>query len=114
MPAPRVPSSSACCFRGSPVTDAAPGSRSSLIPPNADLFDKLYEGVYFVDRDRKIQFWNRAAQSISGFSGREVVGRHCFDNILGHVDEDGRTLCRRACPLAQTMEDGRSREARVY
>jgi diguanylate cyclase (GGDEF)-like protein len=43
-----------------------------------------------------------------------VVGRHCFDNILGHVDSQGRSLCHTACPLAQTIADGDPREAFIW
>jgi diguanylate cyclase (GGDEF)-like protein len=43
-----------------------------------------------------------------------VVGLHCFDNILGHVDAQGHALCHTACPLAQTIADGEAREAMVW
>jgi PAS domain S-box-containing protein len=78
------------------------------------LLDNLYDGVYFVDRDRRITYWNRAAEKLTGFSADEVVGRSCFDNILNHVDACGTDLCHGRCPLSFTMEDGCSREADVF
>ncbi len=78
------------------------------------LLDHVHDGVYFVDPQRRILYWNRAAERLSGFSAREVVGSHCFDNILIHIDDQGRELCKGPCPLAQTLEDGRPREAWVY
>ncbi len=78
------------------------------------LLDHVHDGVYFVDPQRRILYWNRAAERLSGFSAREVVGSHCFDNILMHTDEQGTELCKGPCPLAQTLEDGRPREAWVY
>lgn len=79
-----------------------------------DLLNLLYDGVYFVDRDRQITFWNNAAKRITGFAPEEVVGKSCMDNVLRHVDGDGNELCLGLCPLAATMEDGKVREVEVY
>jgi diguanylate cyclase (GGDEF)-like protein len=43
-----------------------------------------------------------------------MLGGCCSDNLLMHVDGDGNKLCIDKCPLAHTMEDGRTREAEVY
>ncbi len=78
------------------------------------LLDNLVEGVYFVDRKRRIQYWNKGAEAISGFCGAEVAGRRCADNILMHVDDRGRCLCEADCPLSATMRDGKQRRQDVY
>jgi len=79
-----------------------------------DVLDNLYEGVYFLDRQRRIFFWNKGAERITGYRSEEVLGRSCADNILSHVDKKGRSLCRGCCPAAEVLEDGRRREAEVY
>lgn len=78
------------------------------------LLDSIYDGVYFLDRDRRIVYWNSGAERITGFSAGEVVGRCCHDNILMHADRQGRTLCDGMCPAAYTMDDGAPREAEVF
>ncbi len=78
------------------------------------LLDSLYEGLYFVDRARKITFWNRAAEALTGFSKEELLGRSCADEVLVHVDTAGNRLCLGGCPVAGTIEDGESREADVF
>jgi len=78
------------------------------------IIDNLYDGLYLVNRDRIITYWNKAAERISGFTADEVVGRSCSDNILTHVDGEGRSLCVGMCPLAATIEDKKSRSAEVY
>ncbi|HUK13157.1 MAG TPA: diguanylate cyclase [Thermoanaerobaculaceae bacterium] len=78
------------------------------------LIDNLHDGVYFVDRERRITYWNRGAERISGYSSAEVVGSFCHDNILRHVDACGTQLCMVACPLAFTIADGRTRDTEVY
>ena len=79
-----------------------------------DLLDSLLEGVYFVDLDRKVVYWNKAAERLSGYTAQEVMGNSCADNLLRHVDEAGNQLCLTGCPLEGTMGDGKAREASVY
>jgi len=78
------------------------------------LLDELYDAAYCVDRERRITYWNPAAERLTGFERTEVEGKCCADNILKHVDDEGNNLCRGVCPLAKTMGDGLSREAHVY
>jgi diguanylate cyclase (GGDEF)-like protein/PAS domain S-box-containing protein len=78
------------------------------------LLDSLFDGVYFVDTNRRITYWNAAAERISGYSRPEVLGSSCADNMLRHVDGKGCELCDGGCPLAGTMEDGQPREAPVF
>ena len=37
------------------------------------LLDSLADGVYFVDGDRRITYWNRGAEAISGYTAEEVL-----------------------------------------
>jgi diguanylate cyclase (GGDEF)-like protein/PAS domain S-box-containing protein len=78
------------------------------------LLDSLHDGVYFVDAERKITYWNRGAEVLTGYTASEVIGRYCFDNLLSHVDENGKALCVEGCPLAATIADGQRREVDVY
>lgn len=78
------------------------------------LFDEVDEGVYFTDRQRRITFWNKTAERISGYSRQEVLGRGCADNILIHIDGRGRSMCGGLCPLARTLRDGMTRRADIY
>jgi diguanylate cyclase (GGDEF)-like protein/PAS domain S-box-containing protein len=78
------------------------------------IIENLQDGLYFVDANRVITYWNKAAERISGFTAAEVIGRSCSDNVLTHVDNEGNHLCLGPCPLAATIADGRQREAEVY
>ena len=78
------------------------------------LLDNLYDGVYFVNRERQITFWNKAAERITGFTKAEVLGKRCADNLLRHVDALGHSLCEGACPLSYTLRDGQLRSASVF
>jgi len=79
-----------------------------------NLLDNLFDGIYFVDRKRTITYWNRAAETITGFSADEVVGTQCFDNILRHVDDAGTELCIYWCLLVQTLTEAEVGVTRAY
>ncbi len=78
------------------------------------IIDNLHDGLYLVDNNRIITYWNKAAEKISGYMFDEVIGKSCSENILTHVDIDGNNLCKGMCPLASTMTDRKSREAEIY
>ena len=75
------------------------------------VLETLPTGVYVVDRERRILFWNDGAERITGYHRHEVIGRSCQDDLLVHCDAQRRVLCGSGCPLAATMHDGRPREA---
>jgi diguanylate cyclase (GGDEF)-like protein/PAS domain S-box-containing protein len=77
------------------------------------ILDHIPSGVYFVDQERTITFWNRGAALLSGYSAEEVVGKKCSE-FLNHIDEDGKVLCGDGCPLLATLSDGEPRQAEVY
>lgn len=79
-----------------------------------DLLENLYDGVYFVDRERKISYWNTGAERITGYPAERVVGLYCYNNLLQHITEGGKQLCLDGCPLQATIQDGQPREAEVY
>ena len=79
-----------------------------------EMLENMDVGVYFVDKSRRITFWNKGAEEISGFSKEEVGGKFCHDDILSHVDEKGNKVCVIGCPLRYTVEDGKPRETVVY
>ena len=79
-----------------------------------DLIENLHDAVYFVSKDRIITFWNKAAEELTGFKSSEVVGSRCSENILNHVDAEGRNLCKTGCPLLESINHGSSQEAEVF
>lgn len=79
-----------------------------------DVIDQMSDGVYFVDWERRITYWSRGAERLTGYSAQEVVGRSCRDGLLNHVTESGVELCGTGCPLKATMLDGRCRDTHVF
>lgn len=50
------------------------------------VLDNLHDGVFFVDRERRISYWNKGAEQITGFSGKEMVGSLCWKSVQEHMD----------------------------
>lgn len=90
-------------------------SRLNLAPEDyRTILESLPIAVYAVDPERRIAFWNDGCERITGYLRHEVIGRVCADDLLMHCDQSCRILCGAGCPLADTMRDGRPREADVF
>ncbi len=80
----------------------------------AQIIDSLHDGLYCVDNNNIITYWNKAAERISGFTASEVLGKSRSDTMLIHVDIAGRSRSQDTCPLAATLIDGINRELEIY
>jgi sigma-B regulation protein RsbU (phosphoserine phosphatase) len=80
--------------------------------PSIDLgrvVDSISEGLYIVDTDRRILYWSKGAERITGWKAEEVVGSFCRDGILEHVDSADHKLCHSDfCPLYRSIHTGKS------
>jgi PAS domain S-box-containing protein len=78
------------------------------------VLDSLAMGVYLVDRDLKVVFWNRGAEEISGYRSQDVLGRVYRDKLLVQYDEDKSGPLGKACQLTDAMRDGAPKNADAY
>ena len=81
-----------------------------------DLMEGLFDGVFLVGADRRIVFWNRGAERITGYRASEVLGAECCE-VIRHHDYRGRPLCAQGtCPVQQVvgLQDQGLREALLY
>ncbi|MDY6272581.1 MAG: GGDEF domain-containing protein [Selenomonadaceae bacterium] len=79
-----------------------------------EILSAVSDGVYIVDMRRKILFWNKAAERITGYSAEEIMGEHCAETGLHHVDMHGEPLCELGCPLVAATETGKVQRERVF
>lgn len=77
------------------------------------ILDHISSGVYFVDQNRTITYWNKGAETLSGYSAEEVVGKKCSE-FLNHVDENGNVLCGDDCPLFSSIAEGAPHQVELY
>ena len=74
-----------------------------------EIVSEDFSGVYIVDDERRILFWNKAAEEITGYTAEEMVGKSCPETGLNHTDDKGTPLCHGLCPLLKTLRDGKTR-----
>jgi PAS domain S-box-containing protein len=79
---------------------------SSNLLDNPKLFRHLVEdlpvGIYIVDRERRIRFWNRGAEHLTGHLGHDVVG-HVLEDVVQACDRRGNSLSGERCPVTMTL-----------
>jgi PAS domain S-box-containing protein len=81
----------------------------------ANVLELLPAGIYIVGLDRRIVFWNRAAEYITGYLAQEVLGRSCGDEILVHCGAEGTPVCSTtACLLNCALRDHKPAEAMLF
>lgn len=61
------------------------------------------DGGFAIDAAGRIVLWNRAAESMLGYTVSEVVGRRCCDLLVGD-DENGNRLCCRGCHIVDLVK----------
>jgi signal transduction histidine kinase len=66
----------------------------------------IVEGVYAVDRDRRIRFLNPKAETLLALRSPEVIGQFCGDVLKPTRDAQGRRPCEHACPILQARLAG--------
>lgn len=79
-----------------------------------NLLDHSFDGIYFVDSERKILYWNKGAEAISGYRGSEVTGSYCHDHVLQHTNKNGKNLCLDGCPLLDAIREDRPVRIKYY
>ena len=78
------------------------------------LLNHIQEAIYFVDKQRKISFWNHGAEKITGYTRSEIQGRRCPSNILLQLSGQNMSICHENCPILKTMQDGSIRDLTAF
>jgi PAS domain-containing protein len=83
------------------IVSAAPPCQTAFDPANpcCTILRSLSEGVFTIDLEKKVTFFNRAAESITGFNKQEALGQYCFDVFRSSV-------CQVNCPLDAAIGSG--------
>ncbi|MGZ4815805.1 MAG: PAS domain-containing protein [Terriglobales bacterium] len=87
------------------------------LPPEIfrQILESLPAGIYIVGLDRRIVFWNRAAEFITGYLRQEVIGRSCGEEVLVHCGVEGTPICcSTGCLLTSALRDREPMEAVLF
>ena len=61
------------------------------------ILDSIAEGVFTVDKNFQINFFNKAAERITGYNREEVIGKFCK-----HVFQS--EFCFSECPISVVLQ----------
>ena len=70
-----------------------------------DVLEQTADGVYAVNQEQQIVFWNAAAERIFGYQADEVIGRPCHEIFHG-VPRPGCVQCDTDCPILRAASSG--------
>lgn len=68
------------------------------------------DGMFVTDDRQRIVAWSGAAQRMLGFSADEVVGKTCYQVVMGR-EPDGHPVCGRNCTVTRNARRGRGTAA---
>jgi len=54
--------------------------KNDLLISAEKIMDCLNDGVYVCDRDRRIVYWSKSAERITGWRSEDVLGRACLES----------------------------------
>ncbi len=79
------------------------------LPPewSRGILDSIGEGLFIVDRDFRITWFNRAAEEITGVPREEALGSFCFEVLRTEA-------CETSCPMRGTMKTGETLSGRRF
>ena len=79
-----------------------------------EILDNLYDGVFFVNKEGCITYWNNGATNLTGYSSAEVHGRNYCD-IIHPLDKQGKHLCQSdTCPVKSVFDISTMTEVDAY
>lgn len=79
-----------------PVVNTEP-NKPDLSPHTQIILNSIADGVFTVDLNWRISFFNKAAEEITGIGAAEAAGRPCCEVFRANV-------CETTCVLRHTME----------
>jgi PAS domain S-box-containing protein len=68
------------------------------------------DALFVTDEDQRIRTWSAGAQRVLGYSAEEVVGRRCYEVVMGRHPE-GHPVCSAACHVTRNAGHGRGTAA---
>lgn len=71
------------------------------------VLQSLTSGVYVVDREQRVIFWNEGAETITGYLSQQVLGRKCDEHFPGHADGENQAMNGASAPIGVAIRDGK-------
>jgi formate hydrogenlyase transcriptional activator len=73
---------------------------------NKLILESAGEGIYGLDAEGRTTFVNQAAEKMTGFSAKEMMG-NCQHKLVHHSKLDGQDYPHKECPIYAALHDGK-------
>jgi PAS domain S-box-containing protein len=57
------------------------------------------DGIMILDREQRVQVFNKALEAMTGASAKQAIGRPCCEVFDLHNRQEGTSVCETECPL---------------
>ncbi len=79
-----------------------------------EILDNLYDGVFFIDKNCLITYWNRGSAELTGYSFEDVHGKNYYE-IFQPLDKEGNHLSEiDVCPIKRALQIQELLEIEAY
>ena len=92
--------------KSNPQSEQPAQELSEAIYLNKVILESAGEGVYGLDLEGKTTFVNPAAERLTGYSAKEMIG-HCQHKLTHHSKADGTEYSNKQCPIYAAFKDGK-------
>ncbi len=87
-------------------TKTNPLSKPQALHLNKLILESAGEGIYGLDAEGRTTFINAAAEKMTGYSAREMIG-NCQHKLVHHSKPDGKDYPHEECPIYAALHDGK-------
>ena len=78
------------------------------------VLENLPTGIFIVDQEHRVRFWNRGAELLTGHLPHEAIGQDGTGHFLEACDRKGRTLTGEQSPVTATLANGHARQFTAF
>jgi len=89
-----------------PQAESPPQKLREALYLNKLILESAGEGIYGLDLKGKVTFINHAAEKMTGFNAKEMIG-NCQHKLVHHSRPDGKHYPREECPIYAAFIDGK-------
>lgn len=70
------------------------------------LFENIFEGLYIVNSDKKVLYWNKSAEIITGYKSEDLLNNCISEKTVKYLDKNGNRLNVEDLPISKCLHTG--------
>lgn len=77
------------------------------------LLNYLDQGVFFINIEKNLVYWNKSAETLLGYQSAELSNHKCCQ-LTTHIGLNGESLCSEHCPITKAIQEGQPQEEDMF